>query len=169
MGLAQDAEEVLHVVADLVRDHIGIGEIAAAAELLLHVVEEGHVEIDLLVDRAIERTHGGLRLAAARARHAAVENEPRIDIGDALLGRQHLAPDGLGLAQHGGYEIAHLIARVTLPGAGPALRLRIARVLLRLRAALVLVVLVLAVGREPPWPVIISAPPIRMRGSIPVA
>ena len=44
LHLRQDAEQVLHVMADLVRDHVGPGEIpalpAAAAAACLHFLEE---------------------------------------------------------------------------------------------------------------------------------
>src|SRR6476619_5597264 len=53
------------------RDHIGLRELAgfatsiATAEASLKVLEEARVQIDLLVNRAIERTHCGLRKSAA--------------------------------------------------------------------------------------------------------
>ncbi len=50
----QDAEQILDVMSDLVRDHISVGEFAAAAEIALHLTEERRVEIHLLVARAIE-------------------------------------------------------------------------------------------------------------------
>ena len=75
LHLRQDAEQVLHVMADLVRDHIGLRELAglaaAAAEARLELAEERGVEIDLAVVRAIERPHRALRHAAGRARLAA--------------------------------------------------------------------------------------------------
>jgi len=42
-------------MADLMRDDISVGEIAAAAEAPFHVLEKSGIEIDLLVFRAIER------------------------------------------------------------------------------------------------------------------
>ena len=52
LRLRQDAEQVLHVMADLVRDHIGLRELAglagAAAEAPLRSLEERGVEIDSL-------------------------------------------------------------------------------------------------------------------------
>src|SRR5262249_2175018 len=56
--LRQDAEQVLHVMADLVRDHVSLRELAGAAlataETGLDLLEELGVEIDLLIDRAVE-------------------------------------------------------------------------------------------------------------------
>ena len=40
LDLAGDAEQVLHVVADLVGDDVGLGEIARRAELVVQLVEE---------------------------------------------------------------------------------------------------------------------------------
>ncbi len=67
----QDAKLILDVMADLVSDHVSLGELArliarASAELRLKVAEERGVEIDTLIARAIERTHGRLREGAGR-------------------------------------------------------------------------------------------------------
>src|SRR4051794_18942776 len=62
----QDAELVLDVVAHLVRDYVRIGEVAARAEPALHLLEERQIDVDLLIERTIERPHGRLRAAAAR-------------------------------------------------------------------------------------------------------
>ena len=43
------------MVADLVREHIGLREIARRAELLAQLIVEREVDVNLLVDRAIER------------------------------------------------------------------------------------------------------------------
>src|SRR5262245_1274827 len=61
----QDALEILHVMADLVRDHIGLREPARSAiattKARLDLPKERRIEIDLLVGRAIEWTHRALR------------------------------------------------------------------------------------------------------------
>ena len=51
----QHPDQVLHVVADLMRDHISLGEITGCTELTRQLVEESGVEINLAVARAIER------------------------------------------------------------------------------------------------------------------
>ena len=111
VGLGQDAEQILDMVPDFVGDHIGIGEIAAAAELALHLLEEGGVEIDLAVVRAIERPHRRLRHAAAGAVDAGEQYELRRLVAGVGLLRQHLGPDVLVLRQHGRDEAAHLVLR----------------------------------------------------------
>src|SRR3954452_19862139 len=64
--LAEDAELVLDVVAVLVRDHVADRERPALRPQLAlqHVVEEGGVEVDLAVVRAVEGAHLRAGLAA---------------------------------------------------------------------------------------------------------
>ena len=59
-------EQVLHVVAVLVRDDVRLRERPALrAELRLQLVEEAEVDVDALVARAVERPDvGGGRAAA---------------------------------------------------------------------------------------------------------
>src|SRR5262245_23207583 len=62
----QNAEQVLHVMADLVRDHVGLRELTAlaadlaAAETPLEILKERSAEIDIMVDRAVDRPHRAL-------------------------------------------------------------------------------------------------------------
>ena len=60
-----DAQQLLHVMAKLVGDHVGLREIAGTAADLLQIIPEGKVDVDLLVFRAIERPGCGLCGAAA--------------------------------------------------------------------------------------------------------
>src|SRR5262249_55415054 len=67
-----DAEQVLDVVAGLMRDDVGRSEIAgalarAAVKTILDLAEETGVEENLPVGRTIERPHRRLRHAAAPA------------------------------------------------------------------------------------------------------
>ena len=124
LHLRQDAEQVLHVVSDLVRDHVGLGELAAlaadlaAAETSLEVLEERGVEIDLPIVRTIERSHRGLREPARRARGAGEHDQRRRLIG-LSGGGEDLFPLHFGASEHGGNELAHLIGgglRLASPG-----------------------------------------------------
>src|SRR5262245_1281247 len=125
----QNAEQVLHVMTDLVRDHVGLRELAAlapdlaAAETPLEILKERGVEIDLMVDRTVERPHGGLGGPAGRARGAGEHDQGRRLVGFPRL-REYLFPFRLGASQHGGHELAHLV--------GGRLRLRTLRGGLRL-------------------------------------
>ena len=64
LDLIGDAEQLLHVMADLMGDDIGLGEVAGRAEAVLQLLVEVEVDIDLLVVRAVERAH--LRHAQCR-------------------------------------------------------------------------------------------------------
>ena len=64
MHLVRDAHQMLHVVADFVRDDVGLGEFAGCVETLAEVAVEGEVDIDALVGRAVERSHRRLAGAA---------------------------------------------------------------------------------------------------------
>jgi len=59
IDLAGYAQQVLHVVPHLVRDHTGLGEIARRVETRLHLFVESEVDVDLLVTGAVKRPHGG--------------------------------------------------------------------------------------------------------------
>ena len=52
--LLGDAQEVLHVVADLVGEHVGLGEVAGRPEAVLQLVVEAQVDVDLPVLGAVE-------------------------------------------------------------------------------------------------------------------
>src|SRR5712691_5029593 len=114
LHLRQDAEQILHVVTDLVGDHVSLGELArlavvAAAEPALQVAEERRVEIDPLVVGTIERPHGGARGAAGRARRAGEHHQRRWPVAPALL-LQQVPPYRLGAAEHGRHELAGAVA-----------------------------------------------------------
>src|SRR5574343_1132685 len=76
--LGADAQQVLHVVAQLVGDHVGLGEVARRAEAALEGFVEAQIDVHLLVGRAVERPHGRLARAAGRGRGAAKQHQPRL-------------------------------------------------------------------------------------------
>src|SRR6266581_1502133 len=110
LRLRQDAEQVLHVMPDLVGNHVGLRELAglavvAAAEPALQVAEERGVEIDAPIVRAIERPHGGARGAAGRAGRAGEHHQGgRLVVPAGLT--ENVAPFRFGAAQHRGDELA---------------------------------------------------------------
>ncbi len=74
------------MVADLMGDDIGLGEIAGRSEAARQLVEEGGVDVDLLVGRAIEGPHRRLRRAAARLVVVGVgDQRRRLVLGAGLL------------------------------------------------------------------------------------
>jgi hypothetical protein len=54
-----EAEQRLHVMADLVRDDVSLREVARGAEAPIELVVEAEVDVDALVSRAIERADLG--------------------------------------------------------------------------------------------------------------
>ena len=106
--LGQDADEVLHVMPDLVRDHIGLGEITRGVELPFELVVEGEVDIDLVVARAVERPRRHAGEPAGRTDAPGEEHELRLLVGLAAR-LEDSAPDILRLGQHRSDELLHLV------------------------------------------------------------
>jgi hypothetical protein len=105
------AEDVLDVVADLVGDDVGLGEVAAGAELAREDVVEGEVDVRALVARAVERAGGGLAEAAGGVGGAGEQDQLGAAVGLALDRRQALPgvldvvedePDERGLVRRRG-------------------------------------------------------------------
>jgi hypothetical protein len=84
-----EAQQVLHVVAHLVRDDVGLREVARRAESLRQLLEEAKVEVDLLITRAIERARRRLGGAARGVHDVAKQYDPRplVAAADHLLER----------------------------------------------------------------------------------
>src|SRR5579885_203021 len=131
--LGQDAEQVLHVMTDLVCDHVSFGKLAglaaAAVKAHAHLLEKRGVEIDALVEWTIERPHSRLRKSAAALFAAAIEAQRRRTILPPLGGKNP-APHIFGVDEHSGDELTGRILR----RAGPPRRLSIGLLVLR-RAA----------------------------------
>src|SRR3954447_16718809 len=83
------AEQVLHVVAVLVGQHVGVDERATfGAEPGLQVVEEAQVDVDQLVARAVEGPRAAGRATAGGLHGAGEEHR----VGGLVGGAQRLAP-----------------------------------------------------------------------------
>ena len=102
-------------MADLVRDHIGLREVARRAEAPAQLVEEIGVDVDVLVAGTVERTHGRLPHSARRLGTALVGDEARLGI--ALPGRREQLTPGLvrGL-QHANQQPLRLRVQGRLAG-----------------------------------------------------
>src|SRR5664279_5108312 len=130
LRLGQRAQQVLHVVADLVRDHIGLREFAGVAgatvKARFDLTKKRRVEIDAAVARAVERPHRRLREAAAALLRAGEQPQPRRAI--LLTARpEHFAPGVLGIAQHGCDELTHRVDRRAGAPAGRPVGLLVVR------------------------------------------
>ena len=111
VDLRLGAQLLLHVVAELVGDHVRPREVAGRAELGLHVAIEGEVHVGPLVGRAVERPH----LAAGRAAagpHALAE-EHELGALVAIAGaREDVLPGVLRAGEDVGAEVPEVALRV---------------------------------------------------------
>ena len=76
--LRLDAEQMLHVVPKLVRQHVGLRKIARRAEPLLKLGEESQVEVNERIGRAVEGTGRGLRGSASRLNRVTKDHGARL-------------------------------------------------------------------------------------------
>jgi len=83
VDLPQDPQQMLHMVAHLVRDDVRHREIPIRPEPVLKIREKIQVHVDRFVRRAVERPDGRLRKAAARFRRAGKQHQFGFAIGDA--------------------------------------------------------------------------------------
>src|SRR5215207_6319063 len=111
LDLRAGSQLLLDVVADLVRDHVRPGEVAARLQLALHVAVEREVQVDIPVFRAVERTDGGSRRPAAGVDALAVEHELCARVVAALVGERAL-PGRLDVVEHVGGELLQVPLRV---------------------------------------------------------
>ncbi len=97
------------MMANLMGNDIGLGKIARRAKPRFHVLIKAQIDIDLLIERTIEGTHGSLRHAAGRLNIAREQNEFRLLVLPTHLS-EDLVPDPFGRAEHPCHEV--------LPGIG---------------------------------------------------
>ena len=109
VNLTQDAQFVLHMVCNFVRDHIGRSKIAASAKALLECREELRVEVRFLVGGAVERSGRTRRATAGAGRLTREENQRRRAILFAHLRGKDLSPDIFGRGQNRRGEIGSLL------------------------------------------------------------
>ena len=96
------------MVADLVGDHIGLGEVAGGGEALFHLAEELQVEVDPAVGRTVERP-GGRRGEAAGGIHPIAEQHQLGLLVLCLAAGEDLFPGVLGVAEDRADELALLV------------------------------------------------------------
>src|SRR6185503_20838180 len=103
--MRSEAELVLHVMPDLVRDDIGLREVAGRAEALRQLVEEGEIDIDLRIARAVERPGRRARVAAGGIDRVREEHQP-----GWLISVDELRPHVFGRGENGRCELSYLVA-----------------------------------------------------------
>jgi len=100
LHLRQGTFHVLYVVADLMRQDIGLGEIATCTMFVFQVCEKPKVHVNLLIFRAIKGPHASTGRPASTGGRAAVEYKRRGRIAAAGLGK-YFRPDSLCIRQYG--------------------------------------------------------------------
>src|SRR6516165_5764472 len=101
------------MVADLMRNHIGLRKLTGLAaditrpEASFEVLKETCIEIDLLVERAIERTHRSLCCPTAGSRCPRKHHQRRRRIGFSRLG-ENVRPLRFRAAKYRRHELTHL-------------------------------------------------------------
>src|ERR1700712_2159498 len=106
---------MLHVMAELVREHVRLRELAGRAEAIAQLIVEAEINVDLLIERAVERPHRRLRLTASRLHAIAEENELRVVPLHAFL-RNDLRPGLLRVVEHERHELHFLVLFGRLAG-----------------------------------------------------
>ena len=86
------------MVTNLVGNDVGIREITVGTELFFHRGEERQVDVQLLVARAVEGTHGGRALSAGGLRAVGIEHHGGVLILRTVL-LENLRPHILGTCQ----------------------------------------------------------------------
>src|SRR5215469_5210310 len=115
--LALGSEEVLHMVAQLMRKHISLREVRGASAKSLQVIPEIEVHIDLSIARAIERSCRRFCRTAGiviRVCGSAKEHEPGMLIGRPALLLKDLGPRRLHIVQREGDQMSVTVFRIAL-------------------------------------------------------
>lgn len=107
----QYTQKFLHMVADLMGDHISLRELTRCAESPFELIKELEIQVDLLVAGAIERTGGSLSNAAARTQGMAKKIQFGVMIGYASLGGEHSIPVLLHVIKDEGNKMKFPVAR----------------------------------------------------------
>src|SRR5262245_49607991 len=106
--LIGDAEKLLHVMADLMRNDVGLRHVSWRAEAVLEVLVEVEVDIDLLVEGAIKGTHLRHADSASGTRSAAEQHERGIAIALPITGEE-ISPNVFGVGQNHGHEFLEIL------------------------------------------------------------
>ena len=96
-------------MADLVGDHVGLGEVARGTEPPLQFVIEREVDVDLLVERTVEGPGSGARHAAGTLHPAGEEHEGGRRVAAAEVLGEETAPDVFVVGEHDLHHLGHLV------------------------------------------------------------
>lgn len=125
MYLFGQTQLVLHMMTNLMGDHIGLGKLARRFELAGQLLKEAQVQINLLIDGAIERADRRVGKAAGGGDLATEQHQLGLAILFAEL-FELLRPNVLGIGQDHFDELGLLVVdrRCLLFAWGSGARLR---------------------------------------------
>src|SRR5689334_24845057 len=90
---------MLNVMPQLVSQHVCLREIAGRPESALQFVVETEIDVDLLIQRTVERSHRRLRGSTAGLRRVAEEDEFRVLIRNVSVAKDR-TPRVLYIVEH---------------------------------------------------------------------
>src|ERR1035441_8924643 len=99
-----DPNQFLDVVADLMREHIGLRKLARSSEALLQFIVEAQIDVHLLITGTVERPARRLRHTASGIDAVAEKHQLGVPVLDAL-GAEDLGPSLLRIVEHEGDEL----------------------------------------------------------------
>src|SRR5687767_10984000 len=71
-----DAEQILHMMANLMRDHVGLSKVSGSTEAMSHVIKEREIEIYFMVARTIEGSDCGRCRPAGGTHRSREQDQP---------------------------------------------------------------------------------------------
>ena len=97
MRLVQCTRQVLNMVTNLVGYHIRVGKgVTLNTQLTFHLGKKREIDIQLLVARAVERTHRSSSRATSRVYLIAEQNQCGIQVFAPAILLENLCPNLLG-------------------------------------------------------------------------
>src|SRR5947209_6820942 len=108
MGLLQtphfwfNTENLLHVVAQFVGDHVSLCELPGCVETLPQLIKETEIQIHLLIFRAVEGAYGILCQSTPGWISVPKEYQLGVPIWDVLFSRKHPGPVFLDIIEDEG-------------------------------------------------------------------
>src|SRR5258706_10846211 len=106
---ALDAQQLLHVMSDLMRDHVGLGEFPGRSETAFQFVKKAQVGIHLFVFRTVERTGRTGSLSARGGIRIPEQHQLGLPVLTIALCREDGLPGRLHVLQHEGHELIFLV------------------------------------------------------------
>src|SRR5262249_37110129 len=103
-----DAEQILHVMANFMRDYVRLREIASGTETILEFAKKSEVDVNASIFWTIKRTGGAASEPATGPGLVCKEHEPRLLIFAAHLAEDRM-PGVFSIGENDSHEFRCLI------------------------------------------------------------